>query len=886
MLLTWVSPNTDLGTIQEKSLTNISLVVSSSIVSLDLLTFKIIAGKLPSGLRLVESVTVNGHTYTGAIIGTPVEVTKLTTYRFVVRATLGTVVSDRTFTILVDGADDPYWLTNEGFLNVGPANSFFVLDNSYVDFHLSAADTDTSAGDVLTYRIISGEFPPGLTLSASGQITGFTTPIEALSYSSYTTGGYDTAPWDVIPLDFATATTSGYDTFLYDSQQYDYSDVSTAPKHLSRIYTFSAEVSDGIHASTRLFKMYVVSDEFLQADNNILEVSTNLFQADSAGNRKPIWVSNSNLGKIRANNYVTIFLDVFDPPSLNGTVSYFMLTHNPDGTLSKLPPGMTYDSVTGDIAGRVPYQDRITVRYTFTMIAVNFTTSILAASYKWKGNWTSSNVYQVNDVVQYLTEGVSLQYIATTVSLGKQPTNTDYWIPGVSSSNKTFYIDVIGEIDTAVVWITPPNLGTISPNINSVLHITAKSLLEGGSIKYKLGSGTMPPGLELFSNGLITGKVRQYYDSKNLLPGLTRFFDSTNSSINQDSTHSKVYNVTFDKDVTSFDTTYKFTVLASDTSNYVELPRTFSLSVIDKDAVIFANVYAKAFLSKDKRLYWNDFITDSSVFPSSSLYRYGDINYGLQSELKFLLFAGIESVAAVEYVQSMGHNHTNKQILFGDVKVAIARDPSTQDTIYEVVYVEIVDDLEKNGVSISEIVELPDTLNSKVLVSYDNIRIDSDIPLISDSDKQRVFPNSIKNMRKRMAKSKMHNNAYLPLWMKSIQPGQTKELGYVKALVLCYTLPGESLQVIANIKAKTRTASRGDWNNIAAYQIGDTVRYFSAYYTCVQLNTNASPSTSSQVWTQNFDFKNLNFTMDRYLIDSIDGQAIDKYLAFPHSGEK
>jgi hypothetical protein len=35
-----------------------------------------------------------------------------------------------------------------------------------------------------------------------------------------------------------------------------------------------------------------------------------------------------------------------------------------------------------------------------------------------------------------------------------------------------------------------------------------------------------------------------------------------------------------------------------------------------------------------------------------------------------------------------------------------------------------------------------------------------------------------------------------------------------------------------------------------------------------------------------FDFKNIDFLADRYIIDIIDGQIEDKYLAFPQRGEK
>jgi hypothetical protein len=37
---------------------------------------------------------------------------------------------------------------------------------------------------------------------------------------------------------------------------------------------------------------------------------------------------------------------------------------------------------------------------------------------------------------------------------------------------------------------------------------------------------------------------------------------------------------------------------------------------------------------------------------------------------------------------------------------------------------------------------------------------------------------------------------------------------------------------------------------------------------------------------EDFDFKTIDFVADRYLIDIIDGQIEDKYLAFPQRGEK
>ena len=109
-----------------------------------------------------------------------------------------------------------------------------------------------------------------------------------------------------------------------------------------------------------------------------MQVDTNLFQADASSYRVPLWITESDLGRFRANNYVTIYLDVYDPPSLSGTISYFLLDTNPDGSASQIPPGMSLDTITGEIAGRVPYQAAITKTYQFTMQAVSFPT-VLAA---------------------------------------------------------------------------------------------------------------------------------------------------------------------------------------------------------------------------------------------------------------------------------------------------------------------------------------------------------------------------------------------------------------------------------------------------------------------------------------------------------------------------
>jgi hypothetical protein len=471
----------------------------------------------------------------------------------------------------------------------------------------------------------------------------------------------------------------------------------------------------------------------------------------------------------------------------------------------------------------------------------------------------------------------------------------------------------------------------------------ASSLLLGGRVVYEQVDGALPPGLTLLGTGDIVGKVKQFGDNQG--PGLTRFFDKfitvkdvsgdfndrdiivgsvsgvvarvtrfddisgriyydfvdypsstefqpeetisgdTGTAVVEE--NSRFQDVSFDNNETSTDKLFKFKVQARDTANFAALIREFSIKVVEDNSKIFANVFVKAFQKKEKRLDWFNFITDGEIFVPNELYRYGDENFGLQTEIKVLIYAGVESVEAVKYVQAMSRNHYRKQLKFGDVKFAVAKDPDTQEILYEVVYAEIVDDLQRSKRSIASTIELPDNINSRVLISYDSIKIDSDIPLVSDRDHQRIFPNSIKNMRRRIKAVGERDRSFLPLWMRSIQDREFVESGYLAANVLCYTKPGFAEKIIARIKSKTVFASRGVWDSKNIYRLGDSVSFAGETWTSISTeNQGKTPQNNSDFWIKNFNFKSIDFTVDRYLIDTLNRQLETKYLAFPQRGEK
>lgn len=928
MTVRWITPSGNLGTIVERISINIELQADSDLGSV---SFTLIAGNLPRGCRLSGNV----------IKGSPTEVRTLTENKFVIRASDGVDIADQTFSIIIDGFDAPRWLTKEGFLNVGKGENYFVLDNERVDFQLEATDTDLIAGDTLEYYLVpnGGQLPPGLNLSRSGRITGFTDPIFSVEVASGL-GGFDEKGYDISYFDKAEAESNGYDSFLYDITTFDYNEPSGLPRRLSRFYSFIVAVSDGIHEIRRLFNIWVVTEEFLRADNSIVQIDTNLFRADNDGFRTPIWITESDLGIYRANNYLTIYLDVYDPPTLSGTIAYLLKPTNPDGSPSELPPGMVLDSTTGEIAGRVPYQSRTTRTYTFTLQAIDFPTTLSNINYVFTGLWSNKITYSVNEAVTYN----GFIYICLQRHKNQLPNTVDsiYWRSTVASIDKTFSVEIIGEIDSAIEWVTDGDLGEIFPAQASTKSVVAESLLYGGRVIYEQVSGKLPPGLSLLGTGDIVGKVKKFGDDNG--DGLTRFFDkfldlenvsgsfseddiitgSTSGAVakiktvSNDSSRiffdytnesqslifesgetitgssgsatlvldSKFFNISFDNDTTSFDKVFKFTILASDTANFADLRKEFQITVVSENTKTFSNLYAKAFQSKEKRLEWTNFITDNEIFVPDEIFRYGDENFSTQTEIKILMYAGIESVAAYKFVQAMSRNHYKKQIRFGDIKYAKAKDSITQEDLYEVIYVEIVDPYEDRDRRISETIELPDYINSKILLSYDAIKVDSDIPFVSDSDHQRIFPNSVRNMRRRIKNIGERDRTFLPLWMRTIQDADFVESGYLAAMVICYVKPGKSEKIISRINSKTRYASRGTWDRTANYRVGDSVFFDGNYYSAVLNNSNKNPATESAIWLKKFNFQSINFTLDRYIIDTLDGQIADKYLVFPQIGEK
>jgi len=356
----WTSNNGDsLGTLEEQvTIAPLTLPLSEPSASVAL-----ISGSLPAGLRLVNNT----------ILGTPIEVSRETVSTFVLRATYNSQISDRTFKITVLGEDAPVWQTPADLLPAGNNGVYYILDSAPVDFQLEVIDTDTAAGQVLEYFIPAkgGVLPPGIQLTRDGRLVGVVDPILAIEKASGS-GFYDDAGYDAgstSAYDWSVPSSNGFDSFYYDTTIYDLSTPTRSPKKLNRYYEFIVSVSDGDTIASRTFKLYVVGDDFFRADTTVMNVGSGVFSADNTHIRVPIWLTPRDFGYRRANNYVTLVLDVIDTNSLAGVVSFYQKAFNDDNSPSILPPGLELDTITGEIAGRVPYQPAVTQEYKFTIAA-------------------------------------------------------------------------------------------------------------------------------------------------------------------------------------------------------------------------------------------------------------------------------------------------------------------------------------------------------------------------------------------------------------------------------------------------------------------------------------------------------------------------------------
>lgn len=1078
-----VLKNHNLGTYAERLTHTISLPVVN-----DPETLTVISGTIPPGMRL------KGY----ELVGTPFEVKRTEEFVFVVRAKKGASIEDKTLRIFIEGSDEPQWITPQGDLPLGTNGQYFILDSQLVDFQLNVIDPDIPAGEELEFYIADGdgELPKGIELTKDGKLYGIVEPLLALE-KRVSSGFYDKNDLDSAPYDFGLKSANGFDSFFYDTTIYDYSIGTRSPKKLNRFYEFTVTVSDGITASKRKFKIYLVGDDFLRTDNTIMQIATGLFTADVDNLRKATWLTPGDLGFRRANNFVTLYLDAYDPNPTQGALSYLLESENPDGSPSVIPPGLSLDSTTGEIAGRVPYQPAVTREFKFTInalkqagaenvgfaefqsyqnadiiagqkfipitkiinqltlesipilssasqvyesviatqsliandvleltnpitskdfltvvraeagsdkIRTNKATNTTARGIYWDGqdeiSWSgvtngteSSAEFFIKDTHSIQEIQARLQqdntYYNLIVSEGRvvsetvipQGSDTIYrlewsgiadrnaltnatnsWLallratndldnsndwqvtlsnstftefgeialtknlpariePGTkiyygiaikgdtefkvaigldqyqtASNKKTFTVRLLGEIESTITWLTPSDLGNIRANFVSTLAVQAQTTVPNAKLYYTLESGKLPPGLRLSVDGELVGKIRQFPSETQ--PGLTVFDNKA---------------TTFDGATTSIDRVYTFSIKAQDQFGFSAIEKEFIVSALDPDDKLYSNLYLKPYLKSNQKVNFVQFVSDPNIFDPNYIYRPQDPQFGIQQEFRMLAYAGIETKTIKDYATAVALNHKKKKFKLGEIKTAEAKKPGTNDVVYEVVYIDVIDPAQ---------IENRRTRKSIQIQTQNRITVDSvEIESIDDnSGKGTGFSTFQIDLRSGFAEGRASEGS-ITIYTR---------LGPVVLLGDSITaeLRDASAVAVADIKSSKSAEPyrfRPDWNTIKVdssinavsdskdqkkfisnignmqeeiSKVGDTEREFLPLWMRTQQNFGegelgfvtavplcyCKPGTSQNIVlnikNSEFDFKTIEFEADRYIIDSTEGNSEEQYILF------
>ena len=333
----WTTTAGKIATIDEQVAYSLQLEANTS--DSTAIAYSVIAGSLPAGMQV---------TSTGLLTGTPAEVAKRTLYTFVVRATAGTTITDRTFSLDVQGADAPTFTTASGKLHLDDSTSvglYWVIDGSSVSLQIQATDSDTQTGQTLVYEITQGSLPPGITLSKTGLISGNVQLTEDQRFG--TRGGYDGGQVE-----------DRYDA-LYDR--------TVTSKSISKNFDFIVRVSDGVSHVDQNNSIFVYSADFWRVSNTALTIDASQIDGsaltmDFSGNRRPVFRTGANLGTFRHDNYFVTKIDVEDFDPLQSDLEYSIQS-------GSLPAGISIDVTSGELYGQLERQSAVEVDYNFTVRA-------------------------------------------------------------------------------------------------------------------------------------------------------------------------------------------------------------------------------------------------------------------------------------------------------------------------------------------------------------------------------------------------------------------------------------------------------------------------------------------------------------------------------------
>ena len=153
MTISWLTPSGTLFDCPSGSFLDLSVEANNAS------EYSLTCGELPPGIEFQSDGTITG------LVG---EVNHDSTFTFVVRATDGVSIKDRTFNLVITYDENISWST-DGFNLSGSTLKKLLLNKDYVEFQVVA-----NVDNPVTYSIdrATGNLPFGLRLSPEGLIYG------------------------------------------------------------------------------------------------------------------------------------------------------------------------------------------------------------------------------------------------------------------------------------------------------------------------------------------------------------------------------------------------------------------------------------------------------------------------------------------------------------------------------------------------------------------------------------------------------------------------------------------------------------------------------------------------------------------------------------------
>ena len=827
-LISWTTPAGDLGTYAENTEVDFSVIATNPNGNT---RYQLLSGALPPGVQL----TPQGQIYGFPVITTPGG-NVARAYKFTIRAADGHSVSDRSFSISVNSITPPVILP-KGTRGGAIANSFGNIDLTWQFRGAGYASTTTTAiidipsdisseypilGKIWTFAngaiqdvsVVSAgagyhstpriNFIGANTLMASATINGLVD-----SGTEYLGKYFDGDPvsitlpylvvtptaniqWQVVsgtippglsldqngtisgfalaPAQAGTAGTGDYDAGGYDQYVWDYQGQAQ-----SRTYQFTVRIFDGINYATQSYKMGIYAKSYFRIDNTLIETDTTLITADRDGNEYPsILTPGGTLPPVRKGQSYAYKFDAF----------YF----NPDVPVTW---AINASGPAGYDQGADPNPDDQGIYFTpvpFEASSYDQTSLSLPAGLYLdsKSGWLLSSANGVGATTAN-AQTYTFQVKAQVVFTNNNAT--------LSSLPVHYSIQVLDGIKDIITWDTPADLGTVRNGEISTLSISAYTN-KHVQLYYTVVSGQylrIPQGLSILNNGLIIGRTSFDFFS----------MDRKNST------------VTFDAKTNTYDSVYSFSILAQDATGQVYDTKQFTLKVANINQHPYENLYLTGLLPAGLRRVYRSIVNSTILSGDDVIYRPLDPNFGVHQNLRILIQAGLRADTARAYIDAMAGHHFDKQINFGTIHKALARN-SDGSIKYEVLYVDVLD---FNAAS----------------------QTTPSMPVGKNKVPSDDTSNSFANMANDLATTIGYEfQGALPEWMTSVQPTTGQPLGLVRALVLAYAQPGKGDELLYRYRSSLTNSGYAVTDVINTFRfVADRYQWDNA------LSINYDPTTDS-----------------------------------------